>query len=106
MRTSIDYHLMTSNSTYVSLIHSLVLEWWFEDVIEVVFDMLGNSMGPDFLTYKTLLEGLCREGRGSETFELLDELRKRDFSMSGKITRLCSLDRIFLVESRFNISVF
>lgn len=89
MRTSIDYHLMTSNSTYVILIHSLALEWWFEDVIEVVFDMLGNSMGPDFLTYKTLLEGLCREGRGSETFELLDELRKRDCSMSGKITRLC-----------------
>lgn len=86
MRTSIDYHLMTSNSTYVILIHSLVLEF---DVIEVVFDMLGNSMGPDFLTYKTLLEGLCREGRGSETFELLDELSKRDCSMSGKITRLC-----------------
>lgn len=53
-----------------------------------MFDLLGNSLGPDFLTYKTLLEGLCREGRGSETFELLDELRKRDCSMSGKITRL------------------
>lgn len=77
---------MMSNSTYVILIHSLALEWWFEDVIEVVFDMLGNSMGPDFLTYKTLL---CREGRGGETFELLDELRKRDCSMSGKIARLC-----------------
>lgn len=89
MKTFIDYHFMTSNSTYVILIHSLALEWWFEDVIKVVFDMLGNSMGLDFLTYKTLLEGLCREGRGSETFELLDELRKRDCSMSGKITRLC-----------------
>ncbi|KAK7832873.1 hypothetical protein CFP56_026166 [Quercus suber] len=42
------------------MIHSLALEWWFEDVIEVVFDMLGNSMGPDFLTYKTLLEG-CKK---------------------------------------------
>lgn len=89
MKTFIDYHFMTSNSTYVILIHSLALEWWFEDVIKVVFDMLGNSMGLDFLTYKTLLEGLCWEGRGSETFELLDELRKRDCSMSGKITRLC-----------------
>ena len=71
MKTSIDYHFMTSNSTYVILIHSLALEWWFEDVIEVVFDMLGNSMGPDFLTYKTLLEGLCREGGAARPLNFL-----------------------------------
>ena len=53
-----------------------------------MFDLLGNSLGPDFLTYKTLLEGLCCEGRGNESFEMLDEVRKRDCSMSGKITRL------------------
>jgi pentatricopeptide repeat protein len=32
-----------------------------------------------------LLEGLCREGRGHDAFELVDELRKRDRSMSEKM---------------------
>ncbi|GMY26520.1 pentatricopeptide repeat-containing protein At3g25210, mitochondrial [Fagus crenata] len=77
--------LIPSSSSYMVLICSLVLERRFEDAIKVLFDMLGNSMGPDLLTYKTLLEGLCREGRGNDAFELVDELRKRDRSMSEKM---------------------
>ncbi|KAL4597053.1 hypothetical protein ACB092_12G207800 [Castanea dentata] len=77
--------LVPSSSSYMILICSLALERRFENAIGVVFDMLGKLMGPDLLTYKTLLEGLCREGRGNEAFELLDELRKRDRSMSEKM---------------------
>ncbi|XP_044502743.1 pentatricopeptide repeat-containing protein At3g25210, mitochondrial [Mangifera indica] len=76
--------LVASGSCYMILICSLAIERRFEDAIEVVFDMLGNGMGPDLLTYKTLLEGLCREGRGNEGFELLEEFRKRDVLMGDK----------------------
>ncbi|KAL4350117.1 hypothetical protein AHAS_Ahas10G0109900 [Arachis hypogaea] len=57
----------------------------FEDAIEVLFDMLENSKSPDHLTYKTVLEGLCREGRADEAFDLLDECRKRDVNMNEKM---------------------
>ncbi|KAA8543549.1 hypothetical protein F0562_021705 [Nyssa sinensis] len=62
----------------------LAMKQRFKDAIDVVFDMLGNSMAPDLLTYKTLLEGLCRDGKGNEAFELLEELRKRDSLMNER----------------------
>nr|DAD27453.1 TPA_asm: hypothetical protein HUJ06_028921 [Nelumbo nucifera] len=56
----------------------------FQDEIDVLFDVLNNSMVPDLLTYKTLFEDLCREGRGNEAFQLLEELRKKEGSMEEK----------------------
>ncbi|KAK1372196.1 hypothetical protein POM88_038288 [Heracleum sosnowskyi] len=53
----------------------------FDVATDIVYDMLSNSMSPDFLTYKTLLEGLCMEGMGDEAFQLLDDFRKRDHMM-------------------------
>lgn len=47
-------------------------------------DMLSNSMSPDLLTYKTLLEGLCRDGKGSKAFDLLEDFRKGDSKMGEK----------------------
>ncbi|WOG81131.1 hypothetical protein DCAR_0100276 [Daucus carota subsp. sativus] len=41
----------------------------------------SNSLPPDFLTYKTLLEGVCREGKGDQAFQFLDDFRKRDHMM-------------------------
>ncbi|KAK2447566.1 pentatricopeptide repeat-containing protein [Trifolium repens] len=38
--------------------------------------MLSNSRSPDHLTYKTVLEELCSEGRVDDAFELLDECAK------------------------------
>ncbi|XP_057737278.1 pentatricopeptide repeat-containing protein At3g25210, mitochondrial-like [Arachis stenosperma] len=71
-----------SASTYVVIICSLSMNRRFEDAIEVLFDMLENSKSPGHLTYKTVLEGLCREGRADEAFDLLDECRKRDVNMN------------------------
>ncbi|KAL1336779.1 hypothetical protein AAHE18_10G087500 [Arachis hypogaea] len=73
-----------SASNYAK-IHSLSMNRRFEDAIEVLFDMLENSKSPDHLTYKTVLEGLCREGRADEAFDLLDECRKRDVNMNEKM---------------------
>ena len=70
--------LVPSNSTFMIVVCSLALERRYEDASEVVFDMLSNSMSPDLLTYKTLLEGLCRDGKGDEAFDLLENFRSRD----------------------------
>ncbi|KAK4768204.1 hypothetical protein SAY87_003345 [Trapa incisa] len=76
--------LVPKSSAYMILICSLSMELMFKEATEVVFDMLRDCMGPDLLTYRTLLEGLCREGKGSEAFDLLEELRRRDPLMGNK----------------------
>ncbi|KAJ8559394.1 hypothetical protein K7X08_003452 [Anisodus acutangulus] len=64
-------------STYMILVCSLALERRFEDATEVVFDLLDNSLSPDQLTYKTVLEE-------NYAFELLEEFKKRDSLMNEK----------------------
>lgn len=81
MRTK---ELVPKSSAFIILICSLSMERRFEDATQVLFDMLKESMTPDLLTYKTLLEGLCREGKGSEAFDLLEEFRKKDTMMGQK----------------------
>lgn len=75
---------MPTSSTYMIVICSLAMERRYDDASEVVLDMLSNSMSPDLLTYKTLLEGLCRDGKGSEAFDLLEDFRKGDSKMGEK----------------------
>uniref|UniRef100_A0A6N2LGC2 Pentacotripeptide-repeat region of PRORP domain-containing protein n=1 Tax=Salix viminalis TaxID=40686 RepID=A0A6N2LGC2_SALVM len=74
--------------SYVEYLYDFDLQSWmerrFEDAIEVVIDMLRNSMSPDLLTYRTVLEGLCREGMVDKAFELLEEWRKKDGLMGEK----------------------
>ncbi|XWS76039.1 hypothetical protein CRYUN_Cryun01aG0143200 [Craigia yunnanensis] len=69
------------------LIFSIAMEQRLEDAVDVVSDMLGNSMAPDLLTYKTVLEELCRGGKSNDAFELL-EWKKRDLSMGQKNYRI------------------
>ncbi|XP_072952936.1 pentatricopeptide repeat-containing protein At3g25210, mitochondrial isoform X2 [Typha angustifolia] len=79
--------LVPGATVYMAVISSLALESRFEEAIEVTFDMLGNGSGkgPDLLTYRTLLEGLCREGRAEKAFELLDELSKKRGNMDRRM---------------------
>lgn len=76
--------LVPKVSTFLVLICSLAMERRFQDAIEAAFNMIGNSMSPDFLTYKTLLEEMCRDGKGNEAFKLLESFRKRDSYMNEK----------------------
>ncbi|KAJ0984285.1 hypothetical protein J5N97_002641 [Dioscorea zingiberensis] len=74
-----------TSSVYVAVICSVAMERWFEEGVEVVFDMLGNGMRPDVLSYRTLLEEMCRDGKVEEAFGLLEEVRKRDAAMEKKV---------------------
>lgn len=87
---------MPSTSTYVIVVCSLAMERKFDDAVEVLFDMLGESRSPDHLTYKTVLEGLCREGRVDDAFELLDECKKRDGCMGERMHKSL-LDELYVV---------
>ncbi|KAL5562175.1 hypothetical protein UlMin_031922 [Ulmus minor] len=80
--------LVPTSSSFMIVICSLAMERRFEDATEALFDMLEGSMSPDLLTYKTLLEGMCRDGKGDEALELLEEIRKRDGLMSSKTYKI------------------
>lgn len=75
---------VATSSAYMILICSLAMERRFEDGIKVMFDMLDNGRIPDLLTYKTLLEEMCRIGRGDDAFELLEELRTKKGAMGDR----------------------
>ncbi|URE12742.1 PPR repeat [Musa troglodytarum] len=62
----------------------LALERRLGEGIEVVFDMLRNGMTPDLLTYRTVLEEMCREGRADAAFELLEELGRAKGAMDRR----------------------
>ena len=79
------------------LVCSLELERKFEDAVKVLHDMLENSMKPDFLTYRTLLEEMCRDGRGNDALEVLEEFRKKDVSMCMRNYRTL-LDNLHFVH--------
>ncbi|KAM0933843.1 putative tetratricopeptide-like helical domain superfamily [Dioscorea sansibarensis] len=82
-----------TSSVYVAMICSLAMERWFEEGMEVLFDMLRNGMRPDVLSYRTLLEEMCRDGKAEHAFELLEELGRREGAMEKKkICRHGNLD--------------
>ncbi|XP_028959485.2 pentatricopeptide repeat-containing protein At3g25210, mitochondrial-like [Malus domestica] len=90
--------LVPSSSTCMNVICSLTMGRKYDDAIEVVLDMLSNAMSPDLLTYKTLLEGLCRDGKGVEAFDLLEDLRRKDAGMMNERTYKTLLNALHFVN--------
>ncbi|KAA3458532.1 pentatricopeptide repeat-containing protein mitochondrial [Gossypium australe] len=84
-----DWSLWSKNKAvlvYMILICSLATEQRLDDAFDVVYDMLEHSMALYLLTYKTVLEELCGEGKSNDAFELLKDWKKRDLSMAKRIT--------------------
>lgn len=79
-----DKGLVPKRSSYMILICCLAMERRFQEATDIVLNMMCQSMSPDFLTYKTLLEELCRDGNGDYAFELLELYRKKDCLMDEK----------------------
>ncbi|TVU12274.1 hypothetical protein EJB05_45909, partial [Eragrostis curvula] len=66
-----------SGGVYMIGVSALALEWRFEESRRVLLDMLDCKRKPDMITYRTLLEEMCRAGRTEEAFEVLEELKER-----------------------------
>ena len=58
-------------------VSALALEWRFEESRRVLLDMLDCKRKPDMITYRTLLEEMCRAGQTEQAFEVLEELKGR-----------------------------
>ncbi|KAL5224308.1 hypothetical protein ABZP36_010947 [Zizania latifolia] len=67
-----------TGGVYMIAVSALALEWRFEESRRVLIDMLDSKRKPDMITYRTLLEEMCRAGRTEEAFELLEELKGRE----------------------------
>ncbi|KAF4370310.1 hypothetical protein G4B88_012994 [Cannabis sativa] len=96
-----DKGLVPSGSTFMIVICSLAMDRRFDEATEVVFDMLGCSMSPDFLTYKTLLEGLCRDGKGDEALKLAEEFRQKDVTEKLAKKKMTSITALKLTPVLF-----
>ncbi|KAK3131793.1 hypothetical protein QOZ80_6AG0511570 [Eleusine coracana subsp. coracana] len=66
-----------SGGVYMIGVSALALEWRFEESRRLLLDMLDSKRKPDMITYRTLLEEMCRAGRTEEAFEVLEELKER-----------------------------
>ncbi|CAN6214810.1 unnamed protein product [Urochloa humidicola] len=66
-----------SGGVYMIAVSALALEWRFEESKRVLLDMLDCKRKPDMITYRTLLEEMCRAGRTEQAFEVLEELKGR-----------------------------
>ncbi|XP_062233436.1 pentatricopeptide repeat-containing protein At3g25210, mitochondrial-like [Phragmites australis] len=72
-----DKGFVPSGGVYMIAVSALALEWRFEESRRVLLDMLDSQRKPDMITYRTLLEEMCRAGRTEEAFEVLEELKGR-----------------------------
>ncbi|CAN6545055.1 unnamed protein product [Malus baccata var. baccata] len=90
--------LVPSSSTFMIVICSLTMGQKYDDAIEVVLDMLSNAMSHDLLTYKTLLEGLCQDGKDVEAFDLLEDLRRKNDGMMNERTYKTLLNALHFVN--------
>ncbi|EAZ36062.1 hypothetical protein OsJ_20372 [Oryza sativa Japonica Group] len=66
-----------TGGVYMTAVSALALEWRFEESRNVLIDMLDCKRKPDMITYRTLMEEMCRAGRAEDAFELLEELKER-----------------------------
>ncbi|KAG2609955.1 hypothetical protein PVAP13_4KG079300 [Panicum virgatum] len=66
-----------SGGVYMIAVSALALEWRFEESRRVLLDMLDCKRKPDMITYRTLLEEMCRAGKTELAFEVLGELKGR-----------------------------
>lgn len=66
-----------SGGVYMIAVSALALEWRFDESRRVLLDMLDCGRKPDMITYRTLLEEMCRAGRTEEAFDVLEELKGR-----------------------------
>ncbi|KAE9593212.1 putative pentatricopeptide [Lupinus albus] len=67
-----------SGKSYNSLVNALALGGDVEDAVNYLWEMTKKQRSVDFITYRTVLDEICRRGRVQEAMQLLQELREKD----------------------------
>ncbi|KAK2993478.1 hypothetical protein RJ640_015162 [Escallonia rubra] len=67
-----------SCKSYNSLVNSLALGGEVEEAVKFLWEMTENRRSADFITYRTVLEEVCRQWKADDAMNLLEELREKD----------------------------
>ncbi|CAH1437966.1 unnamed protein product [Lactuca virosa] len=74
-----------SSKSYNSLVSSFALEGEIDESVSYLWEMIGNERLGDYITYRTVVDELCRQQRCGDAVNLLKELQEK----SAKITVGC-----------------
>ena len=67
-----------SGKAYNSLVNALVLSGEVEGAVNFLWEMFENHRSADFITYQTVLDEMCRQGRTEDSMRLLKELQEKE----------------------------
>ncbi|OMO71221.1 hypothetical protein CCACVL1_18356 [Corchorus capsularis] len=67
-----------SSKSYNSLVNALALAGEVEEAVLYLREMIEKRKSADFVTYRTMLDEICRRGRVEDAMGLLKELQAKD----------------------------
>ncbi|XP_054813858.1 pentatricopeptide repeat-containing protein At2g27800, mitochondrial-like [Prosopis cineraria] len=68
----------TPIKSYNSLVNALALGGETEEAMKYLWEMTENQRSVDFITYRTVLDEICRQGRVEGAMKLLQEFQEKD----------------------------
>lgn len=66
-----------SSKSYKSIVNSLALSGEVDEAVKYLWEMTENQRSADFITYRTLLDEICRQKGAEDAMHLLQELQKK-----------------------------
>ncbi|KAG5225798.1 pentatricopeptide repeat-containing protein [Salix suchowensis] len=67
-----------SNKSFNSLVNALALGGEVKESVNYLWEMIDKQRSVDIITYKTVLDEICRQGRVGEATSLLKEWQEKD----------------------------
>lgn len=67
-----------SSKSYNSMVSALAMSGEIEDAVRYLWEMIEKQRGGDLITFKTVLDEICRKGRKREAMDLLRKLQEED----------------------------
>lgn len=67
-----------SGKSYNSLVNALALGGEVDKAVNYLWEMIENRRSADFITYRTILDEICRRGKDGEARRLLKEFQEKD----------------------------
>ncbi|CBI16275.3 unnamed protein product, partial [Vitis vinifera] len=80
-----------SSKSYNSLVNALALCGEVDEAVNYLWEMTEKQRSADFITYQTVLDQICRQGRTQDAMSLLKELQVKDLLDGHTYQKLLSL---------------
>ncbi|GMP89050.1 hypothetical protein CsSME_00040782 [Camellia sinensis var. sinensis] len=69
---------MIKGKAYNSLVNSLALDGEVDEAVNLLWEMMKNRRSADLVTYRTVLDEICRKQRVGDAIRLLKELQEKE----------------------------